>query len=646
MTSPISSRPNPRSPIELADQVARLEISPDLIRSVITELTAIGSSPLGFRTTGTPEDLATAEAVASRFRAAGLEQVAIENVRVDSWRFRSASVRTADGGVIPASSFGGVPGTPAQGSTGRFVDLRDPLRRKLDRLDLTGAVVLVDWTSKAVPACVPALELARRGVVAMILGPGGAWFGSDGALGAFDAQWVAGCPPMVVIPAREADRLRADLPDTVTVALEVETARRVDGQNVVGYLRGDDPNPIVVGAHHDAWFRGAFDNTSGVATTIALAAALVESGCRPRHTICFTSRTGEEFGQFNSQFDWCIGAWRQISEAHPDWAQKSPFHLCLEASGHPNLRTIIEAPAELRSWSKAMARIAAARGWLPTGWRVAPPVAGTEQWPYLVAGVPGVAAYAWGASFADTEYHTQLDVLDQTVDCDLVAAQTRLYALLLLAADADPEGILDHGARAREMQRMASRAGSAALARAAASHGARHGRAAFAPVGRQLHALDAKFAARYPHEQAMKDVTALDAALTALHDGDRGRALRQLRRVGCNALYRYLSFESMQQYRAQFTDEAVHDSWGSASHLTPSPDLWTAISTLDGSAVEPLSDSGLHTALRAARAEAAAELDRRVTAMAAALSGGASAPGPDGAENRRTAVPEHFERGG
>lgn len=635
-----------RTPGELADQVARLEVSPDLIRSVITELTAIGSSPLGFRTTGTPEDFATAEAVASRFRAAGLEQVAIEKVTVDSWRFRSASVRTPATGVIPASSFGGVPGTPPQGSTGRLVDLRDPLRRKLDRLDLAGAVVLVDWTSKTVPVCVPALELARRGVAAMILAPGGAWFGSDGALGAFDAQWVDGCPPMVMIAAQDAGRLRAESPETVTVALEVETARRVDGQNVVGYLPGQDPNPIVVGAHHDAWFHGAFDNTSGVAATIALATALAASGFRPRHTICFTSRTGEEFGQFGSQFDWCIGAWRQISQVHPDWAEMSPFHLCLEASGHPKLRTIIEAPAELRSWSKAIARIADERGWLPTGWRVGPPVAGTEQWPYLVAGVPGVAAYAWEASFADTDYHTQHDVLEHTVDCELVAAQTRLYALLLLAADADPDGILDHAARAREVQRIASRTGSASLAQAAASHAARRGRAEFTRVGRQLHALDAKFTARYPHEQALKDVTALDAALTALDHGDRRRVLGQLRRVGCNGLYRYLSFEAMQQYRAQFTDDAILDSWGAASHLTPSPDLWAAISTLDGSAAEPLTDLALRTGLHAAREEAAGELGRRLTAMAVALADGASVPGPDGAEHCRTTVHQNLESSG
>lgn len=606
----------------LADTVAALPVSSALVGEVVGELTSIGSCELGFRTAGTPEDLQTAQAVARRFRAAGLEGVALEPVPVDAWRFRSARVTSA-AGAMPASSFGGVPATPPGGVTGRLVDAGDGTLARLDRADVRAAVVLVDWRSKAIRPGIVALELARRGAAAMIVPAGGAWFRAPGALGAFDAQWPAGGPPMVVITAADAATLRRAAPAEVTVGLQVEIARQVPGHNVVGYLPGDEPGPVVVGAHHDAWFRGAFDNTSGVAALVALATALAGSGHRPRHTICFTTRTGEEFGLLDSPFDWCTGAWRQVRETHPDWGEQSPFHLCVEASGHPRLRTVVEAPVELRAFARSAARVADARGWLPTGWRIAPPVAGTEQWPYLVAGVPGVAAYAWDASFADTEYHTQLDVRDRTIDAGLVATQARFSTLMLLAADADPDGILDHRARARQLERIAARTGHAGLAAAAGLHRAQRGRAAFSAVGRQLLALGADLEVAHPHDGADADLRALRAALAALERGDRPQALRQLRRVGSNTLSRHLGPDAMHAHLTQFTPEAMRGTWGEASHVRPGPDLGREIATLAGTARRPLTDSGLSDALASARDDALARRTEALDAMAQALAGAA-----------------------
>ena len=66
-----------------------------------------------------------------------------------------------------------------------------------------------------------------------------------------------------------------------------------------------------------------------------MARALVERGHRPQHRICFTSRTAEEYGLFHTQFDWCTGAWQQVAATHPEWGARSPFHLCVEATGTP-----------------------------------------------------------------------------------------------------------------------------------------------------------------------------------------------------------------------------------------------------------------------------------------------------------------------
>ena len=113
----------------------------------------------------------------------------------------------------------------------------------------------------------------------------------------------------------------------------------------------------------------------------------------------------------------------------------------------PTCGSLLEAPAELAGWARRAAAPAAREGWLPTGWRVGPPVTGTELWPFLVSGVPGITVYTWEKSFMRTDYHTPRDT-PAIVDFDHLARLTRFYAYLLLQADADPDGILDHGARA------------------------------------------------------------------------------------------------------------------------------------------------------------------------------------------------------
>jgi hypothetical protein len=356
--------------------VRGLPIQPSYIREVIEALTAIGSSPLGFRNTGTPEDVAVADYVSDQMRSFGLAGVAVESVDVDAWRFKRATVRAGQPGTaatIDGCSLGGVPPTPRGGITARLVDVGDPTRARLDRLNLTGALVLADWQKKGVGPSTFILELAKRGVVGVIVNSpqGGAWFQSPNALGSFDGHWPKGAPPMVFIRKEDAAELRARAAAggvEATMELDVELVHHATGHNVVGYLPGERPGPIVVGAHHDAWFRGAFDNTSGVAAMLGMAKAMAETGLRPRHTICFTSRTGEEYGITDSLHDWCIGAWQQVNDTHPDWGAEAPFHLCLRRPG-----TLAYARSSRRMSSSRPGRGACASRLLP---RDGPPPAG------------------------------------------------------------------------------------------------------------------------------------------------------------------------------------------------------------------------------------------------------------------------------
>ena len=332
-------------------------------------------------------------------------------------------------------------------------------------------------------------------------------------------------------------------------------------------------------------------------------------------------------GLTDSAYGWCTGAWGQISETHPEWAAASPFHLNLEASGHPALRLLIEAPRELARWTRRMARAGEAEGWLTSGWyTLGPPVTGTEAWPFLVSGVPGVSAYTWERSFMRSDYHTQYDT-SEIVDFDHLERLCRFYTLLLLSADADPGGILDHRARARELATIAGKLGEpgAELAAAARGHAGVRGRGAFTAIGRGLCAVDAHGATGYPHTQAARDVERLEAALAALRRDDRRTAIRTLARVGANTLARRLSEEAFGSVLARNRGDHPRASWGASSHPTASPNLWRELASLHREPGARERGPWIEQSLERHLAGSRADLARRLAAMRDALAASAAA---------------------
>ena len=609
--------------VRMRDFARTAPIDAAYLRHVVGHLSAIGSSPRGFRATGTAEDRAAAEFAAAEMRQIGLADVALEPVSVDGWRFESARVAVTGGPDYECASMGGAPPTGKDGVLAPLVDVGTGERRRLDRLDVRGRIALLDWRSSSISPSDIGLELGLRGVVGIVLNcpEGGPFYQSPRALGSFSSHWHAGAPPFVTMCKEDAAELRAShraTPLEVRLTLRADLMPGVQGFNVVGYLPGRRRGaPIVVGAHHDGWFSAAFDNASGVAGMLALARALARSDLRPEHSICFTSRTAEEYGLTDSAYNWCTGAWGQINDTHPRWGAGSPFHLNLEASGHPALRLLLEAPVELVGWARRLARAGAAEGWLTSGWRVSSaPVTGTELWPFLISGVPGVSAYTWARSFRRRDYHPLFDTIETVVFAHLERL-CRFYLFLLLSADGDPGGILDHRARARDVAKAAAALGDPgqALAAAAGAHGELRGRRAFTPVGRGLCAIDAHGATTYPHTQAARDVEHLEAAAASLAAGERGSAIRSLARVGDNALARVLSEEAFRIQRERVRRGHPRASWGARSHPTASPNLWRELASLRGESGSRSPGQWLETSLARHLARSRAELARRVAGM-------------------------------
>ncbi|HKH91139.1 MAG TPA: M28 family peptidase, partial [Gemmatimonadaceae bacterium] len=108
------------------------------------------------------------------------------------------------------------------------------------------------------------------------------------------------------------------VPTGITMDLAVNsTIKRVTSENVVGVVRGRDPQLnreyVALSAHWDhlgigtpvngdSIYNGANDNASGVATVLAIARAATTQQPRPRRSLLFVFVTAEESGLLGSAF--------------------------------------------------------------------------------------------------------------------------------------------------------------------------------------------------------------------------------------------------------------------------------------------------------------------------------------------------------
>jgi hypothetical protein len=591
-------------------------IEPAMLKRLVKAISSVGSHRLGFRAAGTPEEHAVAELVAAEMDAIGLGRVGFEEVPVDAWRFRDAAV-TLGAARFPGSSLASVPSTPRRGVKGHLVLVGGARRDRLDRLDLNGCVALVEWQRAGPWISETALELGRRGAAAIVLASfqGAPRFTSEGALGTSVGRWHAGAPPVVTVRQAAARRLIAAARNgrpAVTVTLDATIDRRAKGRNVCGVLAPELPGaPVVVGAHHDGWFFGAFDNASGVATMLTVAKALIRAGWRPSRPVWFVSHTAEEYGLLDDDQPWCVGAWHQVAVEHSRWGSTVPFYLDIEASGRPEFPLCMVGPVELRRFATGWCRRAERTGMLSKGWTFERPTTGTHQWPFQLAGVPGLSVLNWHEGFARTEYHTDKDTFAR-MDFAHLADLARLYAALLVDAERRGDGLLDARARARDVARSAP-----ALGESAARYGRNGSRRAFTRLARAGIAVDAQGETGYLHEQAARDARQLGIAIAAIDAGDLRAAARAAAKVGMNRMHRWVSRDVQATAERRYIGSSR--SWPAKSHLTRTPNLWREIAALRGEPGARAHGAWVRRSLEQQQARMDAEAKRRIARLAAAL---------------------------
>jgi Iap family predicted aminopeptidase len=603
----------------------------------VARLAAIGAGELGFRVAGTPEDDAACALVATEMRAVGLEQVALEPVPVDAWRFTGASLTVA-GEKLCCSSFGGVAGTSCAGVEGELAFVGEGSRAQLRDSDVRGRIALFDWRGdQRYWPSLTAAELGHAGAVAAICTclPGASYYQAERSLGSFDAMGMAGSPPLAYLPSEDAARLIEYLQGgerpRARLVIDAELTRGATAHNVVGVLPGPSGSaPIVIGGHHDAWFSGAFDDATGVAATLAIAKALIEADYQPQHTIWFTSHTAEEYGRADAQFDWLIGAWWQIAHEHRHWTREALLYVNVEGTGMAGQPLVVDSPPELRRFARRVLTRARRDGLLPGGNVWGPPRTGTEQWPWAAAGVPSLGLADEVPSYMRAVYHTQHDSIE-IVDRERLAERIKLYARLVIAADREPAALFDLSARARSVRRhgglasleacgVRTRRARAALDRyegcASRPVELTAARAAFHATATAIEGLNARDKQDTAYGQAAADLTALSEAARSLARGRRAHAAAALERVGRNALAARLSESIFAQDAARHRSDHPGVNWA-GPHQTASPNLWAELATLRGEPGARPSGAWLAASVEAARERTLADAQMRVDAVAA-----------------------------
>jgi hypothetical protein len=280
-----------------------------------------------------------AEYIAAQFRRAGLEPAG------DDGYFQSASYQSvkpnADGLELTLGD------TKAESSTISIqeavaIDLHQTAAFKVKLSDAAALDALTEADVRGKALLVEAPEGGGRG--------GMAGFQAQrriaalaGKLGAAVVVMVRGAAqpanPNVRVPLRDAtapapkvpvlsvwdktirDAVAAAKPGpldaTVTAHVAVPTVQSVKLRNVVGVLRGSDPQLkdtyVIVTGHYDhlgvrpnaqgdGIYNGANDDASGTASVIAVAGALVSLDEKPKRTIVFMAVFGEEVGGLGARW--------------------------------------------------------------------------------------------------------------------------------------------------------------------------------------------------------------------------------------------------------------------------------------------------------------------------------------------------------
>lgn len=388
--------------------------------------TGIDGESLGFRGAGSASSHEASIYVMDEMNQIGLTDVSLDEIPVDAWEFRGAWVDVPGIGKIQAASFGGSPGTDGE-ITAEIINVGDGWKDDYEGIDVEGKIVLVNWHKDSWPNY-NAMEAYYHGAIALVLTTYDSLYGmQDGELQCHDGLYRPNYPPLLSITGNDGLEIielleNSEEPVYATLWSDIITTSREEGGfgwNVVGYLPGkkwgqSDDEFLIIGDHTDAWFFGGTDNNAGVAGVLVLADAFKRTyydlGSQPERTIVFVTHEAEEYGIVNTYYDWCWGAYYEITYHHPEWVGKTVAAMILDCIGFDGHRLAIEVNEELSSFTHKI--VGQHMKDLPYGVEFHPLSVWADHWTYAASGISSILFSDWTDDYCLYYYHSQYDTID------------------------------------------------------------------------------------------------------------------------------------------------------------------------------------------------------------------------------------------
>jgi hypothetical protein len=422
------------------------------------------------RRAATPAFMRTIDWTVNAFKAAGLEDAAVDAYPVQgsmwvprSWRVQMVGDAAFGAGsetVTLQSAFpqpGGVT-IPGGSLTAPVIFVGHGTDADLAGRDVAGKIAVVHIRPE--PSLFGSAEqgvaakLAAKGAVGVvnaIEGPGNAQY--------IDPRFACGKAPCFIVGGQDAwflqqvigkaanagvlDRLK------MTLALTSDEQPNLRSANGVAILRGQSAKRIIVNAHADGYFQGGDDNASGLAVLVGLARYFAKQP-QPKHTLMFVA-SGGHHGPGNGP--------AALVAAHPELKDNTLLVINLE---HVAYLDVVRGKTRAANnigmvWETSVTESAKAVGvtnespFLFDLWSRAPRCFGVAT--YQVPG-PGVSGDLGGYRALNvpmtqmiqsgTFYHASGDVYEQ-VPAEGLERAARFHAWFIEQVDRAPEALIAAG---------------------------------------------------------------------------------------------------------------------------------------------------------------------------------------------------------
>jgi len=284
---------------------------------------------LGWRSAGSDAEHACSDYLMDKMTDLGLEDVTKDKVTVDKFQFNDSSLTVSGTKIdlMPASYQ--CSGTDKDGISAQIVNCGTGFESDYDGKDVKGKIVLVgvdqsneSWIDGYIR------QADHEGAAAIVTySVGGYGQLNDNTVNVQDIC-CADIIPTVAISRNQAKEIKKAIKNgndeaTLKVDSEFEPGQGTT-YNVVGKIKGKSSDQqIIISGHYDKYWYGFQDDSCAIGLVLATAKAMIDSGYQPENDIVFVCHGSEEWGATNTQFDWTMGAWGEITKAHPEWVGKT-----------------------------------------------------------------------------------------------------------------------------------------------------------------------------------------------------------------------------------------------------------------------------------------------------------------------------------